>query len=434
MNWGFGSRVPAEGHCAILDLGRMAAILDQDERLAFITVQPGVTFAQVDAFLRSAGSILFLPAIGGPPDASVIGNALERGHGIGPVPQRAAAIGAVEAVLADGRRASAGFPPGAAFRGAETHRHGIGPSLAGLFLQSNLAVVTSMTLALEPRPARLTLFHGRIGDLDALGRLLGALQPLILARALGPALCTVWNRYKRLACSGRYPWQAMDGITPLDLGRIGLAEDWEISGALYAPSAGHEAAAREALSSIGDRLQSLAYVDEDHDSFAAASPGFLGVPSPRNLSSVYWRKRDGGEAGAAPERDRCGVIQFAPLLPFGEGSTAALGLIERIVRDAGFEPQIGFDCADPRTIEAYVTIAYDRDAAGEDARALACHDALMRSLGEMGCPPYRLGVQPGGGGHIPAGSEALLALIKPALDPRCILAPGRYGIGTSGPR
>lgn len=432
LNWGFGSRVPAGRGGAILDLGRMDSILDHDERLAFITVEPGVTFAQIHAFLRGRGSSLFLPAIGGSPDASALGNALERGHGIGPSPRRAEAVGAIEVVLADGERASAGFAPGAAFRGGESHRHGVGPSLAGLFLQSNLAVVTSMTLALEPRPERLTLFQARVGGLEALRELLDPLQKRVLHRAFGRALLTVWNRYKMLACAGPYPWAAMDGAVPLDLSRLGVEADWFLSGALYAPSDAHEAAARQALESLSDRFRSLTFLDRSDAGFAAASGAFLGEPGRRNLGSLYWRKRGDArppDSTAAPERDRCGVIQLCPLLPFEAlGATAALGLIERSVRRWGFEPQIGFDLSDPATIEAYLTIVYDRDQAGEDERAMACHHALTRRLVEMGCPPYRLGIQSDPAASLPDGRGAFLAQLKAALDPNSILAPGRYGI------
>ncbi len=41
FNWGYGSRVPVEDNCVILDLRRMNRILDFSEELAYITVEPG---------------------------------------------------------------------------------------------------------------------------------------------------------------------------------------------------------------------------------------------------------------------------------------------------------------------------------------------------------------------------------------------------------
>ena len=52
LNWGYGSRVPAADGCVLLDLGRMNRIVDFSEKLAYVTVEPGVTQEQLYAFLR----------------------------------------------------------------------------------------------------------------------------------------------------------------------------------------------------------------------------------------------------------------------------------------------------------------------------------------------------------------------------------------------
>ena len=43
-NWGYGSRVPARDGCVLMELRRLDGITDYDEKLAYITVEPGVTF------------------------------------------------------------------------------------------------------------------------------------------------------------------------------------------------------------------------------------------------------------------------------------------------------------------------------------------------------------------------------------------------------
>src|SRR5437868_1110072 len=50
-NWGYGSRVPAADHCALLDLSRMDRIVDFNEDLAYVTVEPGVRQRQLFEFL-----------------------------------------------------------------------------------------------------------------------------------------------------------------------------------------------------------------------------------------------------------------------------------------------------------------------------------------------------------------------------------------------
>ena len=52
-NWGYGSRVPA-GDGVLLDLGRLNGIVDFDEELAYVTIEPGVTQRQLHEFLLRA--------------------------------------------------------------------------------------------------------------------------------------------------------------------------------------------------------------------------------------------------------------------------------------------------------------------------------------------------------------------------------------------
>ena len=42
-NWGYGSRVPVADASVLIDLSRMNRILEFNEKLAYVTVEPGVT-------------------------------------------------------------------------------------------------------------------------------------------------------------------------------------------------------------------------------------------------------------------------------------------------------------------------------------------------------------------------------------------------------
>jgi 4-cresol dehydrogenase (hydroxylating) flavoprotein subunit len=78
---------------------------------------------------------------------------------------------------------------------------------------------------------------------------------------------------------------------------------------------------------------------------------------------------------------------------------------------------------------AYLVIAlvYDRKVEGEDARALECYQALQKAMNEAGYYPARLGIQaPVLGAGTEDDSARVLGVLKAALDPPGILAPGRY--------
>lgn len=436
-NWGLGSRVPAADGCALLDLSRMDRIVDFDEDLAHITVEPGVTFARVHKFLEARGSRLFATVIGGSPDASLIGNALERGEGTGPYGERWMHACALEVVLPSGDALETGFArfPGA--RTARTTRDGVGPSLEGLFTQSNLGVVTRMTFWLRPRPNDFRLFTCRVEDAAGVAGLLDALRVLALEDTLAPHCVTLWNSYKVLARMGRYPWRAMAGRTPLSLAERGGREPWFACGALYNPSAEMGRAAQARVESVlEEHGYRAAFADVTDRTAAFERTTFLGVPTDDNVRSVYWRKReDAPERGLDPDRDRCGVVWLCPEVPF-EGASAleVIRLAEETLPRHGFEPNVGLMVRSPRSLKAFVAIVYDRDVKGEDHRALCCHDELLASYLDRGFVPYRLGIQ--SMDLLPATPvfDALIDRLKSALDPGDILAPGRYDFRARRPR
>src|SRR3954447_13130295 len=64
-NWGYGSRVPVTDNNILIELKRLDRIIDFDEKQAYITVEPGVTFDQVFDFLRERNSELIISTTGG---------------------------------------------------------------------------------------------------------------------------------------------------------------------------------------------------------------------------------------------------------------------------------------------------------------------------------------------------------------------------------
>ena len=98
-NWGYGSRVPSSTGCVLMDLSRMNRILDFNENLAYVTIEPGVTQQQLWDFLREKGSNLWIDATGSTPHSSLIGNTLERGFGHTPYGDHASNVCGFEVVL-----------------------------------------------------------------------------------------------------------------------------------------------------------------------------------------------------------------------------------------------------------------------------------------------------------------------------------------------
>ena len=423
---------PLDG-AVLLDLGRMDGILAFDEDLACITVEPGVTFRQVHDFLRERGSGLFCAVIGGAADASLIGNALERGDGVGPLRQRAEHAAAMEVVLADGQRIETGLGrwPGAV--ATPVHRAGLGPGLHGLLLQSSLGVVTRMSFWLTPRPAFLQVLTLDMADDGALAGALDALRGLGQRGALGEAGFTFWNHIKFIARQRPYPWAASDPAAALRPEALGVAP-WQGSGAHYAASRALGHATRELVLAALQPWAKVAVFDTDTHGPELASSLFMGVPSDLNLTSTYWRKRGPMPSAGPdpdPDRDGCGVLFICPVLPLqGAPAVQALAQVEALIRRHGLEPNLGMHIDAHRTLLAYIALMYDREAPGEDARALACHDAVLALLVSLGHYPFRLALP--AQGQLPAPADdtvSVMAALKSALDPAQVLSPGRYRFG-----
>ena len=136
-NWGYGSRMPAADNCILLELGRMNHIVDFSEELAYVTVEPGVTQAQLYEFLQARGSQLWMDSADAGLECSLIGNAVERGFGHTPYGDHFAQTCDLEVVLPRGDVIDTGFGRYSGAKAAPVYRWGVGPSLDGLFSQSN---------------------------------------------------------------------------------------------------------------------------------------------------------------------------------------------------------------------------------------------------------------------------------------------------------
>ncbi len=421
-NWGLGSRVPARDGCVLLDLGRMDRILDFSESLAYAAIEPGVTFRQLYEFLRDRGSRLTVPVTGGPADASLIGNLADRGEAVGPYGERANFVCGLEVVLPTGDCVHTGFRR---FDGAETAHldpWGVGPHVDGLFTQSNLGVLTSATVWLLPRPACLQVFTFRVGDLGRLGSAVEALRGPALRGTVRSHCLALWNGYKVMARNGGM-------VGP------GEPEDWFGCGALYAESRDQMHAERRIVEEVLDGVvDNLTFLDKE-DEPAVRDSLFAGTPSDANVRSTYWRKAVGVPPAMDPDRDRCGFVWVCPSLPMEGGHVVrAVGLMRKVMVAFSFEPNTGMSCASGRLLHAFAAIIFDREAPGEDERAMACHAALSSALAAAGYLPYRLGIHAMSSLPRPADDYGrLMAALKSALDPNDILAPGRYDFRETWP-
>ena len=204
---------------------------------------------------------------GASPDCSIVGNTMERGFGHTPMGDHAGTACALEVVLPSGECMETGFGRFSGAKAGALGRWGVGPSLDGLFSQSNLGIVTRMTVWLMPAPESFSAFFFSCNDKDGLGPIIDALRPLRMNGTLR-SMMHIGNEYKVLAATGSIPWEEMRGSTPLDpavterlRSALGIGY-WNGSGGLYGTRAQVREARSQLRRALAGKVTRLQFVDD----------------------------------------------------------------------------------------------------------------------------------------------------------------------------
>ncbi len=455
-NWGYGSRVPPADESVLVDLSRLNQIIEYNESLGYVTVEPGVTQRQLFHFLRERGMRFWMDATGSSPDCSLIGNIMERGFGHTPYGEHASHVCGLEVVLPNGEVLHTGAARLPNATTAAVDRWGLGPSLDGLFTQSNLGIVTRLSIQLMPAPEAFAAFFFRCETKEGLVPLIDAVRELRL-RELLRSSAHIANDYKVLNGLRQYPWDEVGGATPLTPAMMQRFRSdlkfgfWNVSGGLYGTArqvTEAKRALRQAfravpgeLKFVNDRMLRTARrfakpfrlvtgwdMGRMADLVEPVIGLMKGVPTQQPMASAYWRKRMPVPTQPDPDRDRCGLLWYAPTAP-AEGIHVArvTDIASEHMLEAGFEPSISLTTISPRTVACVISLNYDRDVAGQDEKARDCYQRIRSECTAEGYYPYRLGVNAmNAPPDLATPHQQILQAIRAAVDPNGILAPKRY--------
>ncbi|WP_437280418.1 FAD-binding oxidoreductase [Sorangium sp. So ce375] len=439
-NLGYGGAAPRVNGAIVLDMQRMNRILEVDEEHGYALVEPGVRFVDLYGYLREHRLKLWMsaPSLGW---GSVLGNALERGIGYTPYGDHAAQICGLEVVLANGDvvRTGMGALPGA--NTWQMYKGGYGPSLDGLFLQSNFGIVTKLGLWLMPQPDGMmscTVHFQRESDLEAAIDVLASLRrrEIIQSNAqLGNVVREVAHRYPRSRWydgPGAMPDEVIEKIRQ-DLGigwwwilRFGLYGDKELLEArfrivqrAFSTIPGAEITGREHLASGSDGLYACEV--EGPVGRLAGVPGFFA------LNALKFRGDD------------CGHLDFSPIVASsGRDAVRVYDHVKARAREHGIDYLAGFTASE-RHLNHVFPILYEKRDAEQTSNAAALLDTLIRELGKQGIGECRahlafmdlIGDQYGFNQH---ALRRLNETLKDALDPNGVLSPGKQGIWPAASR
>lgn len=404
-NWGMGSRTPAVDGCALLDLGALRKIRTLDLEHGYAVVEPGVSQRQLADALE--GSSWLLNVTAGCADASVVGNALERGDGT--IRSRVRDLVGLEAVLADGALVTTGgLDASGRYRGPVA-----GADLTQTFVQSPLAVVTAAALALIPRPECICLVHARI-ERGALGRTVELLGGLLRSGLPGAGLLRIrelWITPEHGTCA--LPTGADRDRFVVTGPLLGTNETVELG----------ERILREALSELGSVRSLDALTASPEDPLHARASHCRGRPTCSALQDTLGVSScDQVDGGAT------GFLALLPLVPLDRHSVLdSVDLLQSAVTAHSTALSAEWNLVSPHIANGVVQIGFDARSPGATARAHAVRDEARRLLISAGMPPYRSNIDHASDEmDARADSAHALRAIKAALDEDRIIAPGHY--------
>jgi 4-cresol dehydrogenase (hydroxylating) len=452
-NWGFGSKVPVQSVDILLDLSLMNSIISYDDAYGAVRIEPGVTFRQLSDYLKNKGNKHFLNSIGGDPDASVMGNIIERGDGVGPYCERSEYACSPEVVLADGEMINIGFGNFERSAVSDLSKAGLGPNFQEIFFQSNYGVVTKISIWLCAVPQNFKSFHFSLREDHQLSKVLDKMKTLYQKRILTTPV-TFWNDYKQIVNAIQMPWAVKSHLS-LDRSAIKKISNnykaWYAFGGIYID---HPVIARQTIKEIFACLHNLiekpgalSVISKSKLNLLRFSrlfrkksmPGnptvfglsinnpLLGDTADDNTRSLFWRKKMLVPGKTDPALIRCGLYWNAFVLPFdGDIISSVILKIDQIVFKHGFEPTISLVLLNDRYIKVFQQLIFDRETQGEEIRASACHQELFQYLEISGYSHSRLDILSMNQDSFKLKSYYLNQKLKKALDPNGVLSPGKY--------
>lgn len=436
----YGGPAPRVTGSVALDLHRMNKIIEVNAEYAYAVVEPGVTFTDLyDYCVKNKLNVWpSVPSLGW---GSVVGNTLDRGTGFTPTSTHHQHIAGLEAMLANGDLVRTGQFAVSDSPSAHLSKFTFGPSIEGLFLQSNLGIVTKLGIWLTPAPQAYmscTFNMPELEDVETIADIFGPLR----RDGLLPSTVYVSNVTEWLGMVGQredfWPhktpipdWRIKELQTELGLGY------WNAKFGLYG--------AKDVIQAHFDQLQKIILqkapkgrlagkmfaAPEGQTLDAASVPEaeggfFVGVPSLWSLPMVKFNlPKSGGGIGAH--------YDYNPIIPSnGKEILSWVKTAKGICEKHGFDLFCDFFMHERHVIFVDM-LTFDKLNAGQIEAVQRIFDDLFEQGKKRGYSNYR--------SHVDYMDRVaslydfndhayrrFVETIKDAVDPNGILSPGKQGI------
>lgn len=392
-NLGYGGMAPCHRGTVILSLRRMNRIIEVNQELCYALVEPGVTYRQLYDHIHENNYKLWLNIPTGPtPVAGPVGTSMDRGTGYTPYGNNFEYVCGMEIVLADGevlKTGMGGIPNSTCW---QLYKWGYGPSLDGIFSQSNFGICVKMGLWLMPEPESFWPFAITFPRHEDLADLVETLRPLRLANVI-PNTCSIAPAYESEDYAGA----------------------WNIYAALYGTPEQIEVN-RNILAAAFSKF-------ENSHIFTAKDLG----------EHPSFKMRANLMKGFVPEKpySKFSHANFiVPIVPTqGQHALKANGIAEKLIHKYGFSYNAEW-IVGCRSMHYVIEVPFKHKNGEALTKARDCYLELTEEFAQNGYGLYRTNIafMDAVGKTYGPTIQNVFKKIKRALDPNEIISPGKAGI------
>ena len=394
-NFGYGSAAPVQRGQVILDLRKMNKIIHIDPELCTALVEPGVTYQMLYDYLEENKIPLMLSFSAPSAIAGPLGNTMDRGVGYTPYGEHFMMQCGMEVVMANGDVYRTGMGGVKGDKAWQVFKWGYGPTLDGMFTQSNYGICTKMGFWLMPKPPVFKPLEIHFDEESDISEIVEFIRPLRIAQVIPNSVVIAGLLWEASTCNTRRAdYTTEPGSTP-DAILKQIQKDKK----------------------LGKGRLITEEIAGDTQPFKYRAQLMSGVPNLQEFGLYNWR--GGG-----------GSMWFAPVSQArGSECDKQKSLAKKILNKHGLD-YVGEFIVGWRDMHHVIDVLYDRSSEEETKRANACFAELLDEFEKEGYAVYRVNTafqERVAQSYGPVKRE-IERKIKRALDPNGILAPGKCGI------
>lgn len=458
-NWGLGSKLPVKNSGIIVDLSKMNDI-EINEQHAYALIEPGVTQGQLYDYIQQHRLPFLINVTGSGRETSLLGNALDRGDGYFNL--RVDDLKGLEVVLGNGKILKTGFGHYENAVANYLYPHGVGPSMNGLFSQSNYGIVTKAAFALIPKREAHAVIICRLKKESQLSEFIDDIAHLSKQQlwtniihvsnkerskmVLLPILVHFYQQRRSISYQAAHQlairaiqkemnsaWTGIGGISGTrkqirtafkiiqkklsKYGKVSLLNDHKINIA-------------------GKTLRALSQFDFFERKYAitqAIKPFFniaKGIPTNQSIKSLHLKPPYSSTNSKRLVERSTGILFTLPLVPMsGVHVTDLINITEIQFKKYGFKAYITLNTFNTRTLGAVINLLFDKTNKEETAKAKGCIAEMNYLYSQKGYLPYRVSID--GMEQIMNPDDTFWQTardMKKVFDPNNIISPGRYNL------